>query len=449
MASGRPLLAAIDMGYGHLRAASALATALDVPVHCVDEPPLADDDEQRLWARARWMYEFVSRASQLPVIGGPFDFALGAMTQIPDLYPIRDLSAPTLPVRYLARQARRGLGRGLVEHLRAEDQPLLTTFYAPAVLADIAGVDRVFCVVTDADVNRIWVPPDVNRSRIHYLVPGTRTARRLRSYGVRAAQISLTGFPLPPELLGGRDLPTLKANLAARLARLDPRGAFLEDFRDEVNHFLPGAMFMSGQALRPPLITFAVGGAGAQAGLPRRFLPAFRRPLEDGRLRLALVAGVRAEVAAIFEQTLADVGMSDLIGGPITILRAAEMPEYFRRFNALLAETDVLWTKPSELTFFAALGLPLVFAPPVGQHESYNLRWAREAGAGVKQRAPDSMAERLLDWLEDGTLAGAAWSGYMRLPKFGTYRISDLVKQNQGVPAPGYPPVAVATELSR
>ncbi len=125
------------------------------------------------------------------------------------------------------------------------------------------------------------------------------------------------------------------------------------------------------------------------------------------------------------------------------------MPEYFRRFNALLAETDVLWTKPSEMTFFAALGLPLVFAPPVGQHESYNLRWAREAGAGVKQRDPGSMAERLLDWLDDGTLAGAAWSGYMRLPKFGTYRISDLVKQNEGVPAPSFQPVAVATGLSR
>jgi hypothetical protein len=447
MAPVRPLLVAIDMGYGHLRAASALASALDVPVQCVDEPPLADADEQRLWARARWMYEFVSRASQLPVVGGPFDFALGALTQIPDLYPIRDLSAPTLPVRYLARQVKRGLGRGLVEHLRAGGQPLLTTFYAPAVLADIAGLDQVFCVVTDADVNRIWVPPDVARSRIHYLVPGQRTARRLRSYGVRPEQISLTGFPLPPELLGGRDLPVLKANLAARLARLDPRGAFLDDFRDEVNHFLPGAL--ASQARRAPLITFAVGGAGAQAGLPRRFLPNFRRPLEEGKLRLALVAGVRAEVAARFEEALAGAGMTDLVGESITILKADEMPEYFRRFNALLAETDVLWTKPSEMTFFAALGLPLVFAPPVGQHESYNLRWAREAGAGVKQRDPGSMAERLLDWLDDGTLAGAAWSGYMRLPKFGTYRISDLVKQNEGVPAPSFQPVAVGTGLSR
>jgi hypothetical protein len=289
-------------------------------------------------------------------------------------------------VRYLARQVKRGLGRGLVEHLRGEGRPLLTTFYAPAVLADIAGLDQVFCVVTDADVNRIWVPPDVARSRIHYLVPGQRTARRLRSYGVRPEQISLTGFPLPPELLGGRDLPALKANLAARLARLDPRGAFLEDFRDEVNHFLPGAL--ASQARRAPLITFAVGGAGAQAGLPRRFLPSFRRPLEEGKLRLALVAGVRAEVAARFEEALAGAGMTDLVGESITILKADEMPEYFRRFNALLAETDVLWTKPSEMTFFAALGLPLVFAPPVGQHESYNLRWAREAGAGVEAARP-------------------------------------------------------------
>ena len=62
------------------------------------------------------------------------------------------------------------------------------------------------------------------------------------------------------------------------------------------------------------------------------------------------------------------------------LLVAPDHATYFQRFRALLAETDVLWTKPSELTFFGALGLPLLLAPPVGIHESYNLRWAREAG---------------------------------------------------------------------
>ena len=36
-------------------------------------------------------------------------------------------------------------------------------------------------------------------------------------------------------------------------------------------------------------------------------------------------------------------------------------------------------------------------------------------------------AEWLTDWLSDGTLASAAWAGYLRLPKFGTYRIVEAV----------------------
>jgi hypothetical protein len=423
--SDKPLLVAIDMGYGHLRAANALSSALGVPIACIDEEPLADEAERRIWARTRRFYEFVSRASQLPVVGGPFDFALGTLTSIPALYPIRDLSQPTLPVRYLARSARKGLGRGLVERLRKTGETLLTTFYAPAVLADMAGCERVFCVVTDADVNRIWAPPDVGHTRIHYLVPGHRTARRLQSYGVPGSQIQLTGFPLPPELLGGRDLQGLKRNLAARLRRLDPTGAFRGAYGDEVDHFL--ATDPPPMASRIPLITFAVGGAGAQAGLARRFLPGFRRPIEEGQLRLALVAGVRAGVAHVFERAIAEAGLSDRLGQGVEILVASDHSSYFQRFHALLGETDVLWTKPSEMTFFGALGLPLLLAPPVGRHESYNLRWAREAGVGLKQRDARFVAERLLDWIDDGTLAAAAWSGFMRLPKFGTYRIADLV----------------------
>ena len=67
---------------------------------------------------------------------------------------------------------------------------------------------------------------------------------------------------------------------------------------------------------------------------------------------------------------------------------------YYARFNALLARTDVLWTKPSELTFYAALGLPLVCGAPVGVHERHNRRWVREAGAGVKQRDARFAAEQ-------------------------------------------------------
>ena len=64
----------------------------------------------------------------------------------------------------------------------------------------------------------------------------------------------------------------------------------------------------------------------------------------------------------------------------------------------------------------AALGLPLVCAPPVGVHERRNRRWVREAGAGVKQRDPAHAAEWLLGLVDEGELAAAAWAGYVRLP---------------------------------
>lgn len=420
-----PLLTAIDMGYGHLRAAHALADAAGARVYCVDEAPLADERERQHWGRARTAYEWMSRSSQLPVLGGPFEFALGMLTSIPRLYPVRDLSQKTLPVRYMEAEAQKGLGRGLVERLRKSGEPLLTTFFAPALIADMAGLDRIYCVVTDSDINRIWAPVDVKRSRIEYLVPTHRTARRLRSYGVPEQRITVTGFPLPPSLLGGRDLPVLRQNLAARIARLDPRRAFRDSHGQEAEHFLGVAGEQEVKA--PPRIVFAVGGAGAQAGLATRFLPGFRAPIERGRLRLTLVAGVRPGVAARFEEAVHRAGLGSQLGSGVEILYEPNLEGYFSRFNQLLAETDVLWTKPSELTFFGALGIPLLLAQPVGRHESYNLRWAREVGAGLKQREAHWVAERILDWLDDGTLAGAAFAGYMRMPKFGTYSILDRV----------------------
>jgi hypothetical protein len=422
----KPLVVAIEMGYGHLRAADPLARAFDTDVlHC-DRSPLADETEQRLWREARRFYEMGSRLSQLPGIGAPLRAGLDALTNIPRLYPRRDLSAPTTSARTVERFAGRGLGHGLADRMKASGETLLTTFFTPAVIADRNGCERVFCVVTDSDINRVWAPFDARRSRLRYFAPSMRVVRRLQAYGVPPEHIELTGFPLPDELLGGLDLAALKRNLAARLVRLDPAGMFRAQFRDELTHFFgPLPVEEEGKA---PRVTFAIGGAGAQVGIVREFLPHFAEPLRRGRWHLSLVAGIRGEVNDALKDAVAGAGLEPLIGTHIDILYApGGFGEYFRLFNALLARTDVLWTKPSEMTFYAALGLPLVVAPPMGVHERYNLRWAREAGAGLKQRDARWAAEWLADWLDDGTLAAAAWNGYLRLPKHGLYRIVDTV----------------------
>ncbi len=429
----KPAVVAVDMGYGHLRAARPLAEALGVELWQVDRAPLAGPEEQKVWARVRAAYEATSRLSQLPVVGAPLRWALDSITSIPKLHPYRDLSRPTHGVRALERLLRRGLGQGLVEHLRRTGAPLLTTFYSPAIAADRAGCDGIFCVVTDSDINRVWAPLEPARTRIRYLVPSQRAARRLEAYGVPRDRITFTGFPLPHGLVGGPDLPVLQRNLAARLVRLDARREFRRSFAGELAHFL-GAL-PAGEEGRPPLLVFAVGGAGAQAGLARLFLPGFRRGIEEGRIRIALVAGIRAEVADRFREAARGAGLEAAFGRGLYVLHDPTPDGYFRRFEELLGSADVLWTKPSELACYGALGLPRVGGPPVGVHERYNRRWAREAGAGLEQRDPRFAAEWIADWLADGTLAGAAWSGFMRMPKFGLYEILRAIASGSVAPA--------------
>jgi hypothetical protein len=429
----KPTIVAVAMGYGHLRPAHALGDFLGAPVLEADRPPLADGDERKLWQRARTQYEELTRLSQVPLVGAPLRPLVGALTAIPPLHGGRDLSAPTWPVKLVDTLADRGLGQGLIRHLRQTGTPLLTTFFVPALVANRVPDVDIFCVVTDSDVNRVWAPADAARTRIRYFAPSTRVVRRLTAYGVPKNRIAMTGYPLPHELLGGPSLTAARNNLIGRLSRLDPEGTFRRVAGEEVARAVPayGAMTSS----LPPRIAFAVGGAGAQAELPEKFLPSLAPLVAADRLRLTLVAGVRPEVAARFVKAIRDVGLEKRLGNGVDILAATSLPDYLRRFNALLAETDALWTKPSEITFFAALGLPLIFSPAVGEHERLNARWASEHGAALRQYDPATAAGWLSDWLADGTLAHAAWNGFRALPKLGLYEIAAAVSTSDA-PSP-------------
>ncbi len=430
----RPAIVAVDMGYGHLRAAAALADACGAPVLEADRAPLAGRNEQRRWKRLRGLYLWLSRAAAAPLLGRLVHPALDALTAIPRLKPTGRDAAPNLSVRYLDWLAATGFQRDLVDHLATTGTPLLTTFYSPAVLADRAGLAGVTCVVTDSDVNRVWAAPDPARSRIRYCVPARRTERRLLSYGVPADRIRVTGFPLPPGLLGGPELRVRDRNLAARLLRLDRDGAFRREAGKEVERFLAehaARVPPDEGAGAPPRVAFAVGGAGAQAHVARDLLASFAEPIRRGEARLALVAGVRREVASSFHEWIDAAGLSSHLGsGPacaLEVVHAGTFPEYVARFESLLARTDVLWTKPSELTFFGALGLPLALAPALGAQEERNRGWALRRGAALLPGDPRHAAAWLFARLDDGSLARAAWAGRERMPCLGTYRILETV----------------------
>lgn len=425
-------LVAIDMGYGHLRPAHALSEFLGgQEVLPADREPLSNSAEQKTWHRARSVYELLSRAGRFPLMGGVLGDVLQNVTSIPSLYPVRDLSHRTLAVQLLEKSAENGLGRGLAARLQRENRTLLTTFFGPAVLSAYHHCDNIYCVVTDSDINRVWAPINPRQSSIHYLAPTLRVRRRLRAYGVSTDNIVVTGYPLPHQLVGGPGATFLRQNLRRRLVALDPRGAFLRECQEEVSHFL-GDLPSKGSV--PPHLVFAVGGAGAQAELVEAFLPSLAHSLRRGKLKLTLVAGLRAEVADLFRRVIHSADLDkEHAAGRIDILIEKTHNDYFRAFNELLVATDILWTKPSELTFYGALGIPLLFSTPVGSHERYNRTWGINSGAGIKQMDLRHTGEWFWEMVKDGTFAGAAWTGYMRMPKFGLYRIVEEVLGKQAL----------------
>jgi hypothetical protein len=411
---------AVDMGYGHQRAAYPFRDIACERVITANTDASVSAEERTLWLRFQGLYESVSRVQRVPVVGPWLWRLYDSFQAISPHYPFRDLSQPTFGSMRLQRLLRRGFGGSAVQYTRSRPElPLLTTFFAIALAADRAGRPDVFCVVTDTDINRIWVAEKPRQSRIVYLAPTPLNRARLLQYGVPPENVFVTGFPLPEE-----NIRAAAADLRRRLTVLDAGGNFRRRYEGMLASELGGT---GGAAAGPLSITYAVGGAGAQAEMARDILASLARPLRDGRMRLNLVAGTRPEVERSFREAIAALGLEPEFGRGITILCAPTKDEYFARFNLLLHETDVLWTKPSELCFYAALGLPIVMSPPLGAHEVRNQQVVMKVGAGQKQEDPRAAAEWLTDWCRNGLLAFNAFNGYLLMPREGTANIKRLL----------------------
>jgi len=114
-------------------------------------------------------------------------------------------------------------------------------------------------------------------------------------------------------------------------------------------------------------------------------------------------------------------------GGCVNIIYDESKYAYFQKFNQVMLTTDLLWTKPSELSFYSALGIPVIMAPTIGSQEDFNREWLHDIGSGVEQEDPKYTHEWLFDWLDSGWLAQAAMEGYLDAPRNGAYHIEDIV----------------------
>ena len=417
----RAWIVTADMGLGHQRAAWPLRDVAEDGIMTLGKAGNTSPQEHRLWEQIRRSYEFLSRTKSWPLIGNAVFGMLDRLQNIPRFYPVRDMSNPSFQVLWLKRLIRRGLCAGMLDTVRANPLPLVTSFYAPAIAADMAGYSPTYCVICDAEINRAWVAENPRQSRIIYLVPCGRAVRRLNEYGIPNERIWLTGFPLPTECLGDRSLHILKRDLAQRLHYLDPVNRFWPLHGRNVEYFL-GKDNCRPTRQRVLTVTFGVGGAGAQVDIAHTIAHSLREKIVHGDVRLNILAGVRPEVKARLESI-----RKELSTPQIRIVSGTGLEEYFHDFANCMRTTDVLWTKPSELSFYCGLGIPVIMAPTIGSQEEYNKAWLLEIQAGFPQQDPQYTDQWLLDLVKAGRLADAAWDGFLKARKFGTYKIHEIV----------------------
>lgn len=424
MSDNKAWIVSANMGLGHQRATYPLQSMAYDGVQLFGESEMSQNRERKLWKMFQNSYESLSRTRQVPLIG-PYMFSfLEKIQNISPYYPLRDQSKPSFQVKSLYTMIKRGMGNGINQKLRSKRLPVITSFYAAAIAAEEMTDLPVYCIICDSDINRVWVANNPKESRIIYFAPCGKAMRRLKEYGVPDEHIFITGFPLPPENLGP-NMSILKRDVAKRLIRLDPSKRFRTIHGREAYHYL-GEYWDPEAPQEPITVTYAVGGAGAQAEIADGAVKSLSKLIKEGKIKLNLVASHRTEVKQRFDKLIEQEGLSSCKG--IRIVYSPDKNTYFNEFNELLHETDVLWTKPSELSFYCGLGIPIIIAPPIGPHEVSNQRWLRDLGAGLHQCEPQYCAEWLIDYLLDGKLSLAAWDGFLYARKLGLEKIKEVLE---------------------
>lgn len=432
-------LVAVDMGYGHLRTAYPLIhLAFNEKIINANRYPGIPLKDQRVWENGRKFYEFVSRFKSIPLIGEFIFFAYDQLQKIFSYYPKRDLSKPNIVLKNIFGFIERGWGKQFIEQLsfyscsavgkNKKIPPFLTTFFIPAFMAEFFNYPGdIFCIPCDADISRSWVPLEPQKSRIKYLAPNTWVQNRLKLYGVKEENIFLTGHPLPLENIGNQKMEILKEDLRNRVLNLDPQRKYFEQYSPVIKKYLKK---LPKKSDHPLTIMFTIGGAGAQKEIGIKIMKSLSQRIQFREIKIIISIGTRPEVKEYFEQNIKQLGLGLSLGKNIEIIFNKEVKGYFRDFNQALRKTDILWIKPSELSFFTALGLPIIIAPSIGSQEKFNRRWLLHLGSGIVQENPDYTDQWLFDFLNSGILAECAMQGFVEAEQKGVFKIEKIIFKN-------------------
>jgi len=421
----------VNMGYGHQRTAYPLRDlAFKGEIINANSYQGIPEKDRKIWEGTRRFYEFISNFSRIPLVGKTAFSIYDKFQKILGFYPKRDLSQPNFNLKQIYSFFKKDWGKDLIEKLKINPLPLITTFFIPAFMAEFFNYPgEIFCVVCDADISRTWAPLNPKESKIKYFASTERVIERLKLYGVKEENIFLTGYPLPLENIGvsppAGGLEILKEDLRLRLLNLDPKKRYFEKYKTLIEEKVGK---LPEKSDHPLTILFSVGGAGAQKEIAIKIVKSLRERIKRGEVKIILSAGIREKIKKYFEKNLAEIKLNEAKPHCAEIIFEKDIESYFQKFNLALRKTDILWTKPSELSFYSALGIPIIISSSIGSQEEFNMRWLLKSGFGIFQENPRYTRQWLIDWLDRGYLAEAAMEGFIEGEKLGTLNIENKLK---------------------
>ena len=151
--------------------------------------------------------------------------------------------------------------------------------------------------------------------------------------------------------------------------------------------------------------------------------------LLSNKIKLNLVVGLHFDLEEYFKTEISHLDLTPVYGSNIKIISAVDKPKYFKKCCKIYSETDVLWTKPSEMSFYAGLGIPLIMSAPIGTHEYSNRKWVINNGGGMEQKKVQYFDYWFFDSIKSGKFAEMAWDGYVNFPTMGVYNIEKIVSR--------------------
>jgi len=418
-------IVAADMGYGHQRPAHALKHLSSEPVYNINNYSGVPGWEKEYWEKSLKSYEKISRLKKIPLFGTIVFKVMDAFQKIKPLYPFRDLSRPTVQQKYFYSFIKKGLGSDLVKKIDKGNSIFLTTFFVAAYIAEYHNFSGdIYCIVCDTDASRAWAPINPRNSRIKYFLPSEKVKERFLMYGMREENLFVTGFPIPKELVG-ENKEEIKKQLKRRIVNLDPDGNYRKEYKNLLKNIVPD-LEISETSNKPLTISFAVGGAGAQKEIGKKLLEELILPIKNNKIKLNLIAGVRPEVKDYFNECIKENNLNNQ-ENKVEIIFERKKDDYFEKFNKVLKKTDILWTKPSELSFFCGVGLPIIITSPIGSQEDFNREWIISMGGGVDSLEIEHVEEWLPKLIKSGRLARAAVDGFLNAENEGVLNIEKVL----------------------